>query len=136
MVYYCLMTNPFAKAVKAHGGKDLPLKEQQELGKPRPTNFADEHAHFLTTIIGLIDAGTIDTKFPMTFVHKEVYKGLSDDWKAKTDLAIPNIASLLERIMDLHARPEKNESVEMKNLIETLWQAKQRIEEKADVFVF
>lgn len=130
------MTNPFTQALQKHTGKDLSTSKQEKLGKPQAAVLSDEHTNFLKTVIGLIDAGKIDTKFPQTFLHGAVYEGLSQEWKAKTDRAIPNIATLLERIMDLHARPEKDESFEMKNLIETLWQAKQRIEEHADVFIF
>lgn len=130
------MPTPFAKAIAKHAGKELPVATQTKLGTPQGTNLQDEHVSFLKTVIGLIDTGKIDTKFPQTFLHVDVYEGLSPEWKAKTDRAIPNIATLLERIMDLHARPEKNESYEMKNLIEHLFQAKRRIEEHADVFTF
>ena len=116
--------------------KDLSLAQQKRLGVPKPAEFEKVHSEFLREVFSLLDNGTIDTKFPMTFIHEDVYSGLSQDWKAKVDMATPNIVSLLERIMDLHARPENDASVEMKNLIETLWQAKERIERQADVFIF
>lgn len=130
------MTNPFAKAIKKHSGKDPSEAEQQRLGKPRAASLSDEHTDFLKNLIDLIDAGKIDTKDSQSFINDEVYAGLADDVRAKTDQAIPNIITLLERIMDLHAREEDNASFEMKNLVETLWQAKERIEQHADVFIF
>ena len=130
------MKNPFAKAIKKHSGKDPAESEQKELGKPVGAALADEHANFLQIVLKLIDDGKIDLVNPQSIFNQDVYDGLSDEWKARTDQALPNIISLLERVMDLHSRPEENESMEMKNLIETLWQAKQRIEEHADVFIF
>jgi hypothetical protein len=130
------VSNPFAKAIKKHSGNDPSDAAQIALGTPRADGLSDEHTGFLKNLFTLIDKGKIDTKNPMSFVHEDVYGALPDDLRAKTDQAIPNICTLLERIMDLHARPEKNDSFEMKNLIETLWQAKQRIEDRADVFIF
>jgi hypothetical protein len=128
--------NPFAKALKKHSGRDPTELEQIALGTPRGESMSDEHKGFLATVLRLIDEGKIDTKEPMSFINDGVYRGLPDDLRAQTDRAIPNISSLLDHIMDLHVRPEDDQSFEMKNLIETLWQAKQRIEEKADVFIF
>lgn len=126
----------FFRPKKEEVAKELPVSVQKRLGVPKPQFLQEEHTDFLREVITLLDTGKIDTKLPMTFIHENVYKGLSRDWKAKVDMATPNVVSLLERIMDLHARPENNESAEMKNLIETLWQAKERIERHADVFVF
>ena len=130
------MTTPYSKALEKHSGKDLSASLQHALSKPRETSLEEEHGTFLKTVIGLIDSHTIDMKNSASLRKEAVYRTLSPEWQRKVDLAVPNIITLLERIMDLHARPEKNESIEMKNLIETLWQAKQRIEEHADVFVF
>ena len=130
------MANPYAQSMKQHSGKDLPPGAEQELGKPRAASFQDEHARFLQTVIGLIDSGTIDIKNSRSVLKEKVYEKLSAEWKKRVDLTVPNLITLLERIMDLHVRPEKDESVEMKNLIETLWQAKQRIKEHIDVFLF
>ena|SRR3989344_2215130 len=130
------MTNPYLQSVEQHSGKDLPSGTEQTLGKPRAASFQDEHTRFLATVVKLIDAGKIDTKNPGSFIKADVYAGLSADWQKRVDLTTPNIITLLEHIMDLHLRPEKDESFEMKNLIETLWQAKQRIEEHVDVFIF
>ena len=130
------MTTPYSKALQKHSGTELPAALQKSLSTPREISLEREHGTFLKTVIGLIDAHTIDMKNSASLRKEAVYRTLSPEWQRKVDLAVPNIITLLERIMDLHARPEKNESIEMKNLIETLWQAKQRIEKHADVFVF
>jgi len=130
------MPNPFAKAIKKHSGRDPKESDQVALGKPQKTVLQDDHASFLNEIIALIDSGKVDTKNPNSFINDDVYNGLPQELKAKADMGLPNIISLLERIMDLHAREESNESFEMKNLIDTLWQAKERIEKHADVFIF
>ena len=130
------MRNPFAKAIKKHSGKDPTAGKEAELGKPKAASLTDEHSSFLKTVINLIDGGKIDTKNPQSFIKQDVYDGLSNEWKAKTDQAVPNIITILEHIMDLHARDEENSTEEMNGLIEMLWQAKQRIEEHADVFIF
>ena len=129
------MQNPLAKFLKK-GAVEPSLKEQERLGVPQATPLTDAHTDFLKEILALLDQKKIDTKLPETFIHQSVYEGLTPDWKAKVDMVTPNIISLLERIMDLHARPENDASHEMKNLVDTLWQAKERIESHADVFVF
>jgi hypothetical protein len=130
------MADAFAKAIQEHSGNDPSEEEQQRLGKPRSDGMTDEHAGFLDLVLRLIDEGNVDTKNPESFVRKNIYSGLSEEMQGKVDFVIPNLISLLERIMDLHARPEKDDSFEMKNLIETLWQAKERIEKEVDVFIF
>ena len=130
------MTTPYSKALEKHGSKALPEALQHALSKPREISLAEKHDIFLKTVIGLMDSHTIDMKNPASLRKEAVYRKLSPEWQRKVDIVVPNIITLLERIMDLHARPEKDESIEMKHLIETLWQAKERIEKQADVFVF
>src|SRR3989338_3500418 len=129
------MQNPLAKFLKK-GAKEPSLAEQQQLGVPQATHLDEVHTAFLTEVLALLDQKKIDTQRPETFIHQSVYDGLSPEWKSKVDMVVPNIISLLGRIMDLHARPENDASHEMKNLVDTLWQAKERIESHADVFVF
>jgi hypothetical protein len=129
-------TDPLAQAIEEHGDADIPVEEQQELGKPQAASFSDEHDHFLATVLQLIDEGKINTGVPESFINQDIYDGLSEELQGKVDLAIPNVVSFLDKIIELHKRPESNESYEMKTLIESLWQTKQRIEEQADVFIF
>ena len=130
------MSNTFAHAIKKHATHDPSLKDQEALGKPQKSSLGDDHANFLETVLKLIDDGTIHPHEHWTFLKQDVYESLSDEWKARVDQVLPNIVSLLERIMDLHHREEENDSFEMKSLLETLWHAKQRIEDDYDVFIF
>ena len=131
------MQNPFAKALQAFKGKEQSIAVQKELGKPHEDNvLTDEHTAFIQIVLKLLDQGKIDTKNPQSFIHENIYTKLSLYLKARVDLAIPNIVTLLERIVDLHVRPENDDSYEMKNLIESLWLVKERIEKEADVFIF
>src|SRR3989338_2449606 len=131
------MLNPFTKAIKAHSGKGPSAKAQKELGKPHEDNvLTGDYTVFIQTLLTLLDQGKIDTKDTQSFIHGDVYRGLPLDLKARVDLAIPNIVTLLERIVDLHVRPEKDDSYEMKSLIDSLWLVKERIEKDADVFIF
>ena len=129
-------TTSYSKALEKHGGKDLPAALQKAFGKPREISLAEKHDIFLKTVIGLMDSHTIDMKNPASLRKEAVYRKLSPEWQRKVDIVVPNIITLLERIMDLHARPENDASVEMQHLIDTLWQAKRRIEKHVDVFVF
>lgn len=131
------MQNPFTRAIQALSGKEPSVASQRELGKPHEDRvLGDEHTAFIQAVLKLLDSGTIDTKNPQSFIKREVYEGLSLPMKAKVDLAVPNIVTLLERIVDLHVRPEKDDSYEMKSFIDSLWLAKERIEKDADVFIF
>jgi len=119
-------------------GENAPSEEAQEaLTKTHEDNvLTDEHAAFIKTLLRLIDEKKIDTKNVQSFVKQPIYQPLPLALKAKVDLAVPNIITLLERIMDLHRRPENDDSYEMKNLIESLWLIKERIEKETDVFIF
>ncbi len=131
------MQNPFTRAIQALSGKEPSVASQKELGKPHEDGvLGDKHTAFIQTLLTLLDQGKIDTKNTQSLIHADVYRGLPLDLKARVDLAIPNIVTLLERIMDLHVRPENDDSYEMKSLIESLWLSKERIEKDADVFIF
>lgn len=131
------MQNPFTRAIHALSGKEPSVASQKELGKPNEDGvLGDRHTAFIQAVLALLDSGTIDTKNPQSFIKRGIYEGLSLPMKAKVDLAVPNIVTLLERIIDLHVRPEKDDSYEMKSLIDSLWLAKERIEKDADVFIF
>lgn len=131
------MPNPFARALRIFAGKGPSEDAQKALTKTHEDHvLTDEHAAFIQTVLQLLDDKKIDTKNVQSFVKQNVYQSLELSVKAKVDRAIPNIISLLERIVDLHMRPENDDSYEMKNLIESLWLIKERIEKESDVFIF
>lgn len=88
-------------------------------------------------VLSLIDSKQIDVLHPDTFLKKNVYDALDEEWRGKTDLALFNIANLLTRIVEFRISSQTpDESPELESMIEHLWQMKQRIEEKHDVFKF
>ena len=58
------MADSFAQAMQQHSDHNPSEEEQVGIGKPTKMSLQDEHARFLETVLGLIDAGKIDTKRP------------------------------------------------------------------------
>jgi hypothetical protein len=117
--------------------QDLSVEEQVRLGQSTASTMSAEHETFMKLVLQLIDTKQIDVLHPETFLKKEVYDALDEEWRGKTDLALFNIANLLTRIVEFRVSTHTpNESPELESMIEHLWQMKQRIEEKHDVFKF
>jgi hypothetical protein len=125
----------FAAAIKNF--KDLPEDAQKKAGQAIAGDMDAEHTEFVKKITNLINSGKIDTTNPESILNKKVYDSLDAEWKAKTDLAIVNIADLLRHIKEFfESKQTPDSSPQLVTMIEDLWQMKQRIEEHADVFVF
>lgn len=125
----------FAAQIQQH--QDLPEEAQKKAGKAIAGKMQDEHENFLKTIIRMLDKKEIDTWNPESFLKKDVYDGLSDEWKGKVDQALVNIADQLRLIENFYrSKQTPNESPHLETMIEHLWQMKQRIEEYYDVFKF
>ncbi len=125
-------------ATMAQGGKHpLSEKKQKQAGAPLQGTLSNEHKQFLETIKQLIASGEIDPYKPETFLKRDVYDSLSEEWQDKSDLALGNIATLLKQMYELYVRTDTpNESPQYRTMIEQLWEMKQRIEEHHDVFKF
>jgi hypothetical protein len=125
----------FAKAIAAQ--RDLSVEEQKKAGTPIAGTLAEEHRDFLKTVTSLIDAGEIQPDSPQTFLKTDVYDGLDEEWKAKVDVALLNIANLVRKIDEYHrSKQTPDEAPQYATMIEDLWQMKRRIEEHHDVFKF
>jgi hypothetical protein len=110
---------------------------QKKAGTPTSGSMGDEHTNFVQTISKLLESGEIDTTKPETFLHADVYASLDDEWKAKTNLAMINMATLLTHIHQFYRSKQTPDACpQLATMIEELWQMKQRIEEHADVFKF
>jgi len=116
---------------------DLSEEDQKRAGAPVSGSISSEHKNFLKTVTGLIDSGEIDVLDPQSFLNKDVYDSLDEEWKEKTDLTLINIVHQL-RMIDKFRRSNKtpDESPQLETMIEQLWQMKQHIEETHDVFKF
>lgn len=115
----------------------LSEEEQKKAGTPMGGDMDDEHKNFCTTITKLFESGAIDVTKPETFLNADVYEGLSAEWKTKTDLAMLNVATLLEHIYGFYKSKQTPDACpQLANMIDQLWEMKQRIESHADVFKF
>jgi hypothetical protein len=116
-----------------------PLSEadQKKAGKPIGDDMGDEHKNFVKIVSKLLDSGEIDVTKPETFLKKDVYDALDADSKAKIDIAMLNMATLLSHIYDFYkSKKTPDAAPQLETMIEQLWQMKQRIESHADVFKF
>ena len=115
----------------------LTEEEEQSAGQPVKGYIEEEHRQFLGTLFELIDNGEVDVNDQQSFLKKDVYDTLDEEWKDKTDLALVNIANQI-KLIDTFRKDENNpeESPQLQTMVEQLWQMKQRIEEHYDVFKF
>lgn len=115
----------------------LSTERQKKMGEAAAAPMDDNHNRFLQTILALIDTGEIDVYKPDTFLKHEIYDTLDQAWRDKTDLALVNIANLLQNIYLFRvSKQTPDESPILAAMIEELWQMKQRIEKTHDVFKF
>lgn len=117
--------------------QDLPEDKQKKAGQAIAGKMDKDVEEFLHKLLDMIADQKIDTTNPETFINKEVYDIMPQEWKGKTDLALLNIAAQINRIVDFYKSKETpNESPQLQTMIEGLWLMKQRIEEQYDVFKF
>ena len=115
----------------------LSEEAQKKAGTPTAGSMGGDHTNFVKTISELLESGAIDVTKPETFLHADVYASLNDEWKAKTDLAIVNMATLLKHIHEFYRSKQTPDACpQLAQMIEELWQMKERIEAHTDVFIF
>lgn len=125
----------FTQLMQNH--QDLPEEEQKKVGQAIAGKMDPAVEEFLKILLNMLDEKTIDTTNPESFLNKDIYEGMPQDWKGKTDMALLNIANQVRRIEEFYKSKETpNESPQLQTMIEGLWQMKQRIEETYDVFKF
>ena len=119
------------------GDTQITDEASRKAGQPMGGDMGDEHKNFCTTITKLFESGQIDVTRPETFLNKDVYAELEEEWKNKTDLAMMNIATLLQHIYEFYKSKQTPDACpQLATMIEQLWEMKQRIEIHADVFKF
>lgn len=110
---------------------------QMKAGAPMTGDMSDEHKVFAENIAKLLESGAIDVSRPESFLNTAVYDALDDEWKTKTDMVMVNIAILLGHIYTFYRSKQTPDACpQLATMIEQLWEMKQRIESKADVFKF
>lgn len=118
--------------------KHLAEEAQKQAGKPVAGTMDNEHERFLETLLKLLESKSIDPANPQSFLNDPVYAKLSQSEKDNIDLALINLGTLLEDIVEFRLSKETpDSSPQLQTMIAQLWQMKSRIEEKAgDVFKF
>ncbi|MCK5019155.1 MAG: hypothetical protein KAS32_18990 [Candidatus Peribacteraceae bacterium] len=131
-----LMTNDdYVKKMQAQD--EMTEEEQKIAGAPIQGNISNEHKSFAETLLSLIKSGEIDPEDNKSFLNIETYESLDEDWKDKTDLSLVNISQQIKLIANLCSLPNFSiDSPQLQTMVEQLWQMKQKIEEKHDVFKF
>lgn len=116
---------------------DLSEAAQKKAGAPMGGDMGKEHKEFAKKISELLESGAIDVTKPESFLNQNIYDGLEQEWKAKVDLSMMNIATLLGHIYDFYKSKQTPDACpQLANMIEQLWEMKERIESHADVFKF
>lgn len=118
--------------------KHLPEEAQKQAGKAIAGSMTDEHELFLETVLKLLKSKAIDPADPKTFLNTPVYDALSQKEKDTIDLALMNLAHVLEDIVEFRLSKETpDSSPQLQTMIAQLWQMKSRIEGNVgDVFKF
>lgn len=118
--------------------KHLPEDAQKQAGKAAAGAMGDEHERFLETLLKLLESKAIDPADPKTFLNQAVYDALAQQQKDSIDLALINLGTMLTHVVEFRlSKATPDSSPQLQTMIEELWQAKSRIEEKAgDVFKF
>jgi len=132
---YAAVMPTFTDAIAKHA--KYSEAKQKEIAKAVEGKMKKKHTDFLKDLLALIGSGKIDPMDPESFINTKVYDAMPQEWKGKTDLALVNIASQIQQIDEFYnAKETPTASPELENMIEHLWQMKQRIEETYDVFKF
>lgn len=125
----------FAQSIQDY--QNLSEEDQKKAGQAIAGKMDPKVEEFLKGLLKLLDEKKIDTSNPESFINQDVYNEMPQEWKGKTDMALLNIASQIIRIEDFYrSKQTPNESPQLQQMIEELWQMKQRIEETYDVFKF
>lgn len=112
-------------------GEDIVLsdKEQEKLGEPIKDESAVSkmHENYFKEVVDLLEKGDIDVDVPESLLNKEHYDSLDEEKKGHVDQATPNLCMYLRQIKTL-CDNKQQESFQMTNLIESVWQAKENVE--------
>lgn len=118
------------------GNQNLSEEEQKKAGQPTGNDMDDEHKNYLKIVIGLLDSKEIRVEEPESLLKSEHYNKLAELERGKVDAALVNIVDQLRQI-EIFYRSEKtpDASPQLENMIEHLWQMKNRVESKyGDVY--
>lgn len=108
---------------------------QTMLNAPSKTgSWSDEEQAFLNDLMAKVEAGTIQLYSPSSLLNQAVYEKLAPEAQGKADQnAQVMIGKVREIVTLMKAYNEPNDIV--KNLVESLFESKKRVEEAGDIFI-
>lgn len=108
---------------------------QTMLNAPSKTgSWSDEEQAFLNDLMSKVEAGTIQLYSPSSLLNQAVYEKLAPEAQGKADQNAQVIIGKVREIVTLmKAYNEPNDIV--KNLVESLFESKKRVEEAGDIFI-
>lgn len=108
---------------------------QSMLNTPSKTGeWSDADQVFLTDLLAKVEAGTIQLYSASSLLNNAVYEKLTPELQGKADQNAQVMIGKVREIVDLmKLYGEPNDIV--KNLVESLFAAKQRAEEAGDIFI-
>ena len=126
----------FASTIAQESGNVLPEKKQKHAGKPVKGKIEQEYKQFLATLTHLLDIGEIDPYNPTSFLKRDVYDALDEEWQDRIDLSLHNIADQIRMIQETRLSAKGENAIQLQTMVDQLWQMKQQIEEYHDAFKF
>ncbi len=116
--------------------QDLSIAEQKKAGQPGGDDMDQEHKNYLKIVIGMLDKKEISVEDPQSLLKPEHYGKLGELERGKVDAALVNIVDMLRQIEEFYRdKSIPDASPELQNMIEHLWQMKNRVESQyGDVY--
>jgi len=117
--------------------KDIHEDSQKLINEPLKADeeYSERDKIFIDKVLKLVSEGTINLHSPSSLLNQAVYDGLTDEGKG---LADQNTVNMLSKIRDIVRLTEVNghPTFQMKNLVESLHQNIERLEEHSgDIFI-
>jgi len=129
------MPNVFIANVKKQSGKEIPANMQKRLNVPLTSVLPKEQKEYYQMIVDLVTQQKINLYTIRSIIRPQLYASLAQQAQGKVDLAASNILHLLRHLADLAAQGY-HETLQMKHLVEHIWQIKENIEQQyGDVFI-
>jgi len=130
------VTQDYKKTMAAHQDS-VSEDDQKKAGQAISGKMDKKHKEFIEGLIKLLDAGEINPLIPQSFVKKDVYDSMPEEWQEKTDLILINLTDDVRMIAEFWKSTETpDESPQLDTMVEALWNSKQKIEVEYDVFKF
>ncbi len=129
------MTNDFIAAMT----RSTPLSEKRQkmIGKSGQKNLQVKQLTLLQTLLTLIDDKVINILKPESLIKeekREAYLALTESEKRALDLALVNMCSQMQHIIEFHRSPHTpDESQELEVMIDHLLDMKDRLGKNADL---